>query len=322
MLLTDVLLLQRIKGVGNSTLLALIEFYHANQLNNLLDLASFDLAKEPKLKRAANPLSDFFTSGDYEALRCDCESSLTEWKMAGIDVLVYRSAEYPAQLMSLDDPPALLFCKGNSDLIKSPKAIAVVGTRENTKLGEKITRKTVEYFSNEGFCIISGLALGIDAIAHRAALEHNGHTLAVLVDLVAIAPSNHRGLADQILKQGGLLVSENPPGTKIIPALFAKRDRIQAGLAMAVFAIETSVDGGTMHAVRAASSMGRNVYVPNVSSAGYPDLGIKAIRGTQALVSEGRATSYTRDSYEQIIHTLDQLVASFEVCSAESGILR
>lgn len=322
MLLTDVLLLQRIKGVGNRTLRALIDFCHDNQLNNILDLASHNLSDVPKIKKVAKPLIDFFASVDYETSRRACESSLYEWKKAKIDVLVYRSSEYPPQLMSLEDPPSLLFCKGNRDLLKSTKAIAVVGTRKNTMLGEKITRKTVEHFSSQGFCIVSGLALGIDAIAHRAALENNGRTLAVLVDLVTITPSNHRDLAGQILKQDGLLVSENPPGTKVIPALFAKRDRIQAGLAMAVFAIETTIDGGTMHAVRAAISLGRDVYVPNANSARYPDLGITAISGTQALVNDGQATSYTRDSYKQITQALVQLAASFEVGSKETGNLR
>ena len=99
-------------------------------------------------------------------------------------------------------------------------------------------------------------------------MDNQGRTVAVLVDLISIAPSNHRDLSEQILRQGGLLVSENPPGTKVIPALFAKRDRIQAGLALAVFAIETSIGGGTMHAVKAASSMGRKVFVPLASAAG------------------------------------------------------
>src|SRR5690606_34691301 len=196
---------------------------------------------------------------EYDVLKRDCEEALLKWKAAGIDVLVYGSARYPAQLMSLNDPPVLLFCKGNCDLLETSKSIAVVGTRHNTRLGEKIAHKTVEYFSKEGFCIVSGLALGIDAVAHRAALDNKGPTIAVLVDLLSIAPASHRDLADDIFRQSGLLVSENPPGTKVIPGLFAKRDRIQAGLALAVFAIETAVDGGTMHAVKAANSMGRNV---------------------------------------------------------------
>lgn len=317
MRITDVLVIRSLKGVGNRTLLKLIEFYYANNLRSIREL---DFAKVPKLSSSITQrVKDLFASGEYEALSLDFEMSISNWNDAGIHVFVYGSAGYPSQLNSLSDPPALLFCKGNCDLIKYPKAIAVVGTRNNTRLGEKIAYKTVEHFSNEGFCIVSGLALGIDAIAHRAALDNHGRTVAVLVDLITIAPANHRDLAEQILRQGGLLVSENPPGTKVIPALFAKRDRIQAGLARAVFAIETSSDGGTMHAVKAANSMRRKVYVPNASAAGYEDLGIDQISGTQQLVNSGMATPYTRETYAEITLALSQLSASSEDRTRETG---
>jgi len=307
--ITDVLILQSLKGVGNRTLVKLIEFYRANNLKTIREI---DFTKVPKLNSSiAQAAADLLTGGEYDVLRLNCEKLLSTWRDAGINVLAYGSSDYPAQLSFLLDPPALLFCKGNCDLLKNPKSIAVVGTRNNTILGEKIAYKTVEHFSNEGFCIVSGLALGIDAIAHRAALDNQGCTVAVLVDLISIAPSNHRDLAEQILRQGGLLVSENPPGTKLIPALFAKRDRIQAGLAMAVFAIETAIDGGTMHAVKAASSMHRKVFVPNASAAGYPDLGIEQISGTQELVHSGVATPYTRDTYAEISQALTLAASSF-----------
>lgn len=309
MQITDVLILQSLKGVGNRTLVKLIEFYHANNLKTIREI---DFTKVPKLNSSiVQAASDLFAGDEYDVLSLNCEKSLSTWRDAGINVLAYGSSDYPAQLKFLLDPPALLFCKGNGDLLKNPKSIAVVGTRNNTRLGEKIAYKTVEHFSSEGFCIVSGLALGIDAIAHRAALDNQGRTVAVLVDLISIAPSNHRDLAEQILRQGGLLVSENPPGTKVIPALFAKRDRIQAGLAMAVFAIETAIDGGTMHAVKAACSMHRKVFVPNASAAGYPDLGIEQISGTQELVRSGVATPYTRDTYAEISQALTLAASSF-----------
>jgi DNA processing protein len=315
--LTDVLVLQSLKGVGNRTLVKLIDFYHTNNLKTIREI---DFNEVKKLNNSiVQTAADLFASGKYDVLSLDYKKSLSIWRDAGIHVITYGSSDYPAQLNSLSDPPALLFCKGNCDLIKNPKSIAVVGTRNNTKLGEKIAYKTVEHFSKEGFCIVSGLALGIDSIAHQAALDNRGRTVAVLVDLISIAPSNHRDLAEQILRQGGLLVSENPPGTKVIPALFAKRDRIQAGLALAVFAIETSIDGGTIHAVKAATSMHRKVFVPNASAAGYPDLGIEQISGTQELVNSGVATPYTRDTYAEITQALTLLAVSFADIPRETG---
>jgi DNA processing protein len=313
----DVLVLHRIKGIGNKAQLALIECFKNKHLKSLEDLLGLDLNKTPTPKRAVKLLSEFFASNLYETEKVECENHLAKWRSEGITIIALGSANYPIQLEALDAPPTLLFCKGNLNLLSSPKSITVVGTRENTKLGEKITRKTVGHFSHAGFCIVSGLALGIDAIAHQAALENEGATIAVLVDLINVSPPSNRDLAEQILEQNGLLISENPPGTKSVPGLFAKRDRIQAGLGMAVFAIETSTDGGTMHAVSTANSIGRDVFVPNAEAAGYSDLGIKAICGTQSLVMEGRAKAYTRNSYDQILIELNLLATSFEAQVSE-----
>ena len=317
----DILVLHRIKGIGNKAQLDLIKCYKENNLNSLEDLLRLDSSQTATIKRAVKLLNEFFANNLYEVAKKECENDLVEWRSSGISVLAFGSSEYPIQLKSLGDPPALLFCKGNLNLLSNPKSIAVVGTRENTKLGEKIACKTVEHYSNLGFCIVSGLAHGIDSIAHRAALENNAKTIAVLVDIVNVSPPGNRELAEQILKQNGLLISENPPGTKGVPGLFVKRDRIQAGLSMAVFAIETSINGGTMHAVKTALSIKRDVYVPDAVAAGYPDLGIRAISGTQALAVEGRAKPYTRDSYDQISHALDQLATSFEARPEERAKL-
>lgn len=307
MRLNDILTLQRIQGVGNKSLITLIEFCHANKIRSLAELQSVDLSKVPKLKRASTALHEFFSEGLCVRMLSNSESDLEQWKSLGIEVVVFGSPYYPKQLTALKDPPAILFCRGNIDLLKSSRSVAVVGTRENTRLGEVIARRTVEHFSKNGFCIVSGLALGIDAIAHRAALDNQGATIAVLVDILNVLPSQNRELADQIIDGRGLLISENQPNTKVIPALFAKRDRIQSGLSMAVFAIETSVDGGTMHAVQAANSMKRTVYVPDAVAARYPSLDERAISGTQMLVKEGRAKAYSRDSYGLIMKELNEL---------------
>ncbi len=316
----DAIVLKGLKGVGDTTLVELIKFFRAHRMIQLNELRAIDLRKVSALKRAASPLAEMLAKGDYDDRRRDAERSLDEWNSAGIEVVVYGAPEYPVQLLALQNPPALLFYKGSPALLKNLKAIAVVGTRENTVLGEKITQKTVEYFAGKGFCIVSGLALGIDAIAHRAALLSEAPTVAVVVDLVSVSPASHRELAKQILSEDGLLVSENLPGTKVIPALFAKRDRIQAGLSLAVFAIETAPDGGTMHAVNAALAMGREVYVPDARAAGYRDLGIRAISGTQELVRKGAATPYTRETYPCIKQRLEARLAAAEDLRGDTGL--
>lgn len=311
MQIVDILSLQTIQGVGNKSLISLIEFCRASEIDSLSDLALRDLSRVPTLKRVLAALQRFFAEGRHIRTRIQCEADLRQWESQGISFVEFGSPRYPRQLVDLNDPPAILVCRGNLELLSSPLAVAVVGTRENTRVGEAIAQRTVEHFARKGFCIISGLALGIDAIAHRAALENQGSTIAVVVDVINVSPSSNRDLASRILQGNGLLVSENLPGTKIVPALFAKRGRIQSGLSLAVFAIETSVDGGTMHAVNAANTLRRPVFVPDPVAAKYPDLGERTISGTQLLVRDGRASAYSRDSYIAIERELHDVASRF-----------
>ncbi|MDF1629115.1 MAG: DNA-protecting protein DprA [Alcanivoracaceae bacterium] len=309
MQLKDILTLQRVQGIGDKSLVALIQYCNAKGINSLAELDLHDVSEASGLKRVSSLIQRFLSERLYEETLREVENKLVEWKSQSIAAVTYGSERYPGLLAELSDPPAILYCRGNLDLLKASKSIAVVGTRKNTVLGEAITRKTVRYFSQKGFCIVSGLALGIDAIAHSEALEAQGRTIAVVVDVVNISPSNNRQLANQIIAADGLLLSENPPDTKVIPALFVKRDRIQSGLSLAVFAIETSVDGGTMHAVKAAHGLNRQVYVPDPNAARYPDLTEQAISGTQHLLKEGSAQAYSRLSYEKITQELEAAVS-------------
>lgn len=312
MQIADILSLQKVKGVGNKSLISIIEYCHLHKIESLEELSTKDFSQVPGFRRIAVELAGFFANDSYLKTHTDCEIELKHWQSLGISIVLYGSATYPKQLIALSDPPAMLVCLGNLELLKSPLAVAVVGTRENTRLGEIITRRTVETFVAKGFCIVSGLALGIDSIAHRATLESKGATIAVVVDVLKIAPSSNRDLAERIIHEGGLLVAENLPNINAVPGLFAKRDRIQSGISLAVFAIETSVDGGTMHAVKAANSLNRPVYVPDPVMAKYPDLKAQVISGTQSLVKDGRASFYSRDSYAVIEKMLLDSVCSNE----------
>jgi DNA processing protein len=308
--LADALVLKGISRVGDDSVTKILRFASAQGLPTLEELSKIGISKLP-LKTVPLALKEFLEAQEFESARTTVEKDLETWRTQDIATIVLGSENYPKQLLGLDKPPPFLFCKGNLEILKHTSSIAVVGTRESTRKGEQIASKTVEEFAKRGYSIVSGLALGIDTIAHRAAIDCNTPTIAVLVDLISISPYSNRALADEILEKGGLWVAENPPGTKAIPAFFAKRDRIQAGLSTAVFAIETSINGGTMHAVNAALSMRRPVFVPNATAAGYSDLSIKAISGTQHLINDQKATSYTRESYAKIGAQLEQIASQF-----------
>jgi DNA processing protein len=306
----DALVLKSLSRVGDDTVTKILRVALSRRIETLEELSKMGL-QNLGLKVIPNSLRELFDSMEFNTVREPVQRQFESWRSDGIEVITLGAERYPERLLDLGKPPPFLFCKGNLNLLEKKSAIAVVGTRDNTRKGELITVRTVEEFAQRKFSIVSGLALGIDAIAHQTALDIGAPTIAVLVDLQNVSPAANRQLASDILDNEGLWVAENPPGTRIIPAFFAKRDRIQAGLSTAVFAIETSVDGGTMHAVRAALSMKRPVFVPDPKAAGYLDLEAKAISGIRHLIDSGQADAYTRESYQAIDKKLAEVAAGF-----------
>lgn len=181
---------------------------------------------------------------------------------AGAYIISALDEGYPALLSATKDDPFILFVKGT--LFKTPeKSVAIIGTRQPTKHGEMITHRITEFFCGQRWSVVSGLALGCDGIAHRAAIAAGGHTVAVLAHgLQTVAPSQHRKLAEEILNSGGALVSEYRFGQGALPTQFVKRDRTQAGLAQGVVMIQSDLKGGSLHASRAALDYERWLAVP------------------------------------------------------------
>jgi DNA processing protein len=304
--IVDALVLKSLKGVGDSSLIKLLEFTGNKGIYSLEELSKVGVENLP-LRKVPGVLKEFLSSGEFEVERIHTKDELCAWNTQGIKVMYIDSEKYPKQILDLENPPPFLFCKGNLSLLKNTRTIAVVGTRNNTPKGAIITTKTVEEFYNRKFVIVSGLALGIDTIAHKAALKFGAPTVAVLVDLSKIAPAANKDLAEQILQNDGLLIAENKPGTPTVAGLFAKRDRIQSGLSTAVFAIETSKNGGTMNAVRAADKIRRPIFVPDAVAARYKDFSLDVIQGTQYLIEKGVARAYTSESYKSISEELENI---------------
>jgi len=185
-----------------------------------------------------------------------------------INVITIKDKEYPQLLKQIYAPPALLYVKGalppEQDL-----NLAVVGTRKTSPYGRQITPEIVRGLSQVGLTIVSGLALGIDALAHQTAIEAKGLTLAVLgCGLDKIYPITNQKLTDNILSSGGCLISEYPIGTKPLKQHFPARNRIISGLSKGVLVIEGGQDSGSLITARCALEQNREVLaVPgNISS--------------------------------------------------------
>ena len=176
-----------------------------------------------------------------------------------IQLIDYTSEKYPELLKHILDPPLLLSCLGNTDAI-SRKSVAIVGTREPSENGYEKSIEISEFFTEQGYSIVSGLALGCDTAAHIGCLNKKGNTIAVLAHgLQTIYPKENKQLADKILDGGGLLISEYFYGTAPRPNYFIERDRIQAGMSQSVIVIETGTSGGSLHSVKFCEENNRPV---------------------------------------------------------------
>ena len=178
-----------------------------------------------------------------------------------INKLTLSDDGYPAALRQTLPIPKQLFVAGAplDNMMQCPR-VAVVGSRKLSAYGREVTMQLARQLAAQGVVIISGLALGVDALAHRAALEAGGLTVAVLPGPVeTVYPASHAQLARQIAAQGGTLVSEYPAGTELYRGNFIARNRIIAGLADAVLITEAAEKSGSLHTARFALEQGRDV---------------------------------------------------------------
>jgi DNA processing protein len=201
---------------------------------------------------------------------------------------------YPARLRELANPPSALFLHGDPDLLSLPQ-LAIVGSRTPSTGGRRNAKDFAAHLAAAGLVIGSGLATGIDAAAHRGALDADGLTLAVTgTGLDRVYPAKNRALAHEIA-MSGLLVSEFPTGTPPLPAHFPRRNRILAGLALGTLVVEAALKSGSLITARLASEAGREVF--SIPGSIHNPLS----RGCHALIRDGAKLVETGD------HILEEL---------------
>lgn len=188
------------------------------------------------------------------------EEILVQHDKEGIDILFYKHPSFPKRLVQCEDAPILLYYKGNAQL-NAQKMLAIIGTRKNTEYGAKMMEHMMEQFQSiSDLVIVSGLALGIDGLAHKFAMKNNIPTIGVVAHGLDITyPPSHKKLAQEMLANGGLL-SEYPLNSKIELANFPMRNRIVAGLCDASIIVESDSKGGAMITSKLAVGYHREVF--------------------------------------------------------------
>lgn len=187
------------------------------------------------------------------------EALLERWHRQGIRVLTWDDPAYPERLRHIAQSPPVLYLRGTLEP-EDDWAVAVVGTRKVTAYGRQVTTELAEVLARHGVTVVSGLARGVDGLAHRTALRCGGRTLAVLGSGIdKVYPPEHRRLAEEIVAQGAL-ISDYPPGTPPEASNFPPRNRIIAGLSLAVVVVEAGRESGALITAAFAAEQGREVF--------------------------------------------------------------
>jgi DNA processing protein len=224
----------------------------------------------------------------------------------GVDIILEGDSRYPGLLSRIDDPPGLLFVRGAwqpNDAL----AVAIVGARHATAYGLRVAEQLAGGLARAGYTVVSGLARGIDAAAHRGALKAGGRTLAVLGSgVLSIYPPEHEGLADEVIASG-VLMSELPPLCEPNQATFPQRNRIVSGLSLGTIVVQASERSGALITARLAGEQGREVFaVPG-------PIDCRVSRGCHALIRDGAKL------VESVDDVLEELGPLFETCTASDG---
>jgi DNA processing protein len=260
-----------VKGIGAVRLKALLDYFGDAQ--TAWNAPAFDLTSAGLSAKLAERVLD-------TRARLDLNQYYAGIEAQGIDILTWDDPQYPAHLRQIDQPPPILYLRGAF----SPEdswAVAIVGTRAVTAYGRQVTEEIATTLAHNGVTIVSGLARGVDAVAHSAALKAGGRTLAVLGSGVdRIYPPEHRGLAEKIMSQGAVL-SDYAPGTPPESANFPPRNRIISGLSLAVVVIEAAETSGALITSSFAAEHGREVFaVPG-------NIFAPQSKGTNRLIANG-----------------------------------
>src|SRR3989344_2676460 len=252
----------------------------------------------------------------------DIREYLRKLKRARVEFIPFGDKYYPERLKKIESPPIGLFIKGDQELLIGPQTIAVVGTRKITSYGREVTENLVGALCSSGFVIVSGMALGVDGIGHKSAIDNRGSTIAILgCGVDCPYPRENEKLYEEILDSGGLAISEYPLGMPANAGTFPARNRLIAGISQAVLITEAAEDSGSLITAGEAIKQGKTVFaVPGPITS-------QMSHGTLKLLKQGAVLVSSADDILKELNIKKQIVNSkntnqiLNISKAEKKIL-
>ena len=253
-----ILFLQNVDGIGDSSIRKLIlanqfKDLHLESLGEVLTWIKNHISYFAKKELVQN-----LSLEDIKRANAKRKQIEDKCVTLGIKYISYFDDSYPTRMrefvnIKTPDFPIILFYLGDISILNSEKVCSIIGTRQPSKKAIAVGLEVSKHMTKQGYVVISGLAEGCDTLGHKGCLEEGGKTIAIVgTGLDIVFPKTNEDLFKQIIKDGGLVVSEYPVGFKGASYSFVQRDRLQAAFSDVVIPIQTSINGGTMHAAKAA----------------------------------------------------------------------
>ena len=296
--LRELLILSTIPGIGSTRLINLISHFNDSRL--VVTASARELVRVQGIeKKTALSVVNFFRDSGADHAKRYVDEQLSRLNKADARIVTFWDKEFPSNLKNIFDPPAFLFVRGKL-AAEDKYSVAIVGTRSATPYGIRLAEKFAEEFASLGITTVSGLARGIDTVAHSATLKGRGRTVAVLGSGVdSIYPAENRELALRIARTGAV-VSEFPMGAKPDAPNFPRRNRVISGMSLGTIIVETGIEGGAMLTASLAFDQNREVFaVPGAVLE-------KRKSGTHLLIKQGKAS--LAESADDVIAALAGLL--------------
>lgn len=311
----NIISLLSLKGVGRTAVLCYVKYAERNGviIQDVEDYRS--LISVCHEKEGCRTTVEQISVSDVRNAEIKAEKVIDKSQKLGINIVGYSDESFPLKLKNIvskktstkgkisikDESPVVLYFKGTDICrLNDMKSVAIIGTREPTSEGKTAGVYLSKQIAKQGINIVGGLALGCDTFGHEGAIEANGMTTAFLAHgLHTIYPKENEHLAEMIVQNGGLLISEYPIGIEPYAPYFVERDRLQSGISDATIVIQTGVVGGTMHAVNATLMNNKLLFAVEYTSNFV--MTQEKVLGNRKLIADGKAHPITSRNIQECI---------------------